>query len=156
MDFSEVRQKCLVDDLIKMPCTHTSPLLFKSSSQVCWTLPEWILWQRPWPEPFFRAALFREPLYWDHISCKASSRVRCMPTGIKEKGDSELQFSSLCWRWSSFIWQQMAQNHLRSGFQSSAQGQSSVGGRRLQSLYCLMDSPHPHLPPTPEFTYCPV
>lgn len=146
MDFSEVRQKCLVDDLIKMPCTHTSPFLFKSSSQVCWTLPEWILWQRPWPEQH----MSREPLYWDHISCKASSRVRWMPTGIKEKGDSELQFSSLCWRWSSFIWQQMAQNHLRSGFQSSAQGQSSVGGRRLQSLYCLMD----FFPP--EFTYCPV
>lgn len=41
MDFSEVRQKCLVDDLIKMSCSHAWPFLFKFSSHVCWTLLGW-------------------------------------------------------------------------------------------------------------------
>lgn len=72
--------------------------------------------------------------------CPAGGVV-CL-TGIKEKGDLELQFSSLRWRWSSFIWQQMAQNHLRFGFQFTAQGQSWAGGFRVSTAWWIF-SPTP-------------
>lgn len=64
---------------------------------------------------------------------------------IKEKGEFELYFSSLHSRWSSFIWQQMAQNYLKSGFPPTAQGRRfpsglEAGGFTVSTAWWLFPS----------------